>query len=133
MEELRRRLQEVVDTRYEGVIKRAARAAELNENAVMRILREPSHRPELETVEKLAQAYGWSLCDAVYWRLGRTSPTALTNPVQAVAQLLASANYREGDREFITELVARCAPNAARSEHIGYSNRGRETDASVSQ
>lgn len=99
---------------YGGVISRASRAADLNENAVRRILHEPGHRPELETIDKLAQTFGWSLYDAVLWRLNRTPPTPPTDPAQAVAHILAAANYREGDREFITELVARCAPARAR-------------------
>ncbi len=133
MNDLQRRLKEVVDTRYGGVASKASLAAGLNDNAVLKILRNPNHQSTLETLDRMAQTYGWSLCDVVYWRLGRTPPDRAPDPPQAVAQILASANYREGDREFITELVARCAPNAARSEHIGYSDIERDADASASQ
>ncbi len=115
MNELQRRLKEVVDVRYKGVASQASRAAGVNENAVLKILRNPHHQSTLETLDKMAETYGWSICDVVCWALGRTPPGMPTDPATAVAHILAAAGYPEGRREFITEMVRLSAPPPASS------------------
>ena len=108
--QLARRLREVVATRYDGKARRAALAAGLNENAVSKVLESRHHLPTVETLDKMSTAYGWQLGDVVYWALDRETPAPATDPPHAVAAILAGAGYREGDREFITEIVRRLAP-----------------------
>ncbi len=110
MNDLQRRLKEVVDTRYGGVASKASLAAGLNDNAVLKILRNPNHQSTLETLDRMAQTYGWSLCDVVYWRLGRRPPGVPPDPATAVGHILAAAGYPEGRREFIVEMVRLSAP-----------------------
>jgi hypothetical protein len=107
---LARRLKAVMDTRYEGVARKASLAAGLNENAVLRILENPYHKSKLETLDKMARAYGWNLCDVVMWALGREEAAQPSDPVAAIAQILAAAGYEESDREYITRLAQRFAP-----------------------
>jgi hypothetical protein len=68
-DELRRRLQEVLDARYRGSARKFSLAAGLNPNAVGNILRNPRHRPELESLQALGKHCGWPLDVVVRWPL----------------------------------------------------------------
>lgn len=111
MSELARRLKDVVDARYEGKASKASRAAGLNENAVLKVLENPRHQSTLDTLDRMAQAYDWDLCDVVYWALDRPRPSADELPLlQQVNQLLAHHGYSEVHRQFIREVLERVTP-----------------------
>lgn len=106
--ELQRRLKDVVDTRYGGVASTASLAAGLADNAALKILRNPNHQPKLETFAKMADTYGWSLCDTIYWHLNRPVPPLTEGPGdQVIQRILAREGYSETVREFIREVLQR--------------------------
>lgn len=108
---LARRLKEVVDSRYDGKARRASLAADLNENAVGKILENRNHLPSLETLDKMATTFGWALGDVAYWALGREPPPLTEGSVlQAIDRLLEREGVRSADREFIRGVVERCIP-----------------------
>ncbi len=116
MNELQRRLKEVVDTRYGGVASKASLAAGLNDNAALKILRNANHQSTLDTLDKMAQAYGWSLCDVVYWRLNRPVPPLTEGPGdQVIMRILAREGYSETTRAFIQDVLARARPPSSAS------------------
>jgi hypothetical protein len=118
MRELRQRLAEVVATRFGGVERRASLAAGLNENQVGSILKNPNKLPTVETLDKLALAYGWDLCDVIHWTLGKERPVLEEQAAATlIAQALARAGYREEDRGIIRDMVRRLAPSSVEASN----------------
>lgn len=105
MQELRRRLQGVVDTHYRGSARKASQACGFNDNYIGNLLGGASTVPSVESLATMARVFQWPLCDVVYWALGFEAPPPPTDPVDAIAQYLAAAGYPEGQRAFILQLV----------------------------
>lgn len=111
MNELARRLKDVVDHRFNGVARRASLAAGVNENAVLKVLENPHHQSTLETLDKMATAYGWDVRDVVCWALDRPVPPLTEGePIAVIARILAHAGYSETHRAFILDMIRRAAP-----------------------
>jgi hypothetical protein len=71
VKELHRRLRAVVERHRSA--REASLASGFESNFLASILRDPNRIPSLETLDRLAQAYDWPICDVVYWALGRES------------------------------------------------------------
>jgi hypothetical protein len=104
MKELRRHLQEVVDTRFGGVARQASLAAGVNQNAVGNILNGVTKLPDLDTLDAFATAFEWDLMDVVYWALQRDLP-ADPDPLVTIAQQLARLPIHEGQRNAIMVVI----------------------------
>ncbi len=103
--------------RFGGVARQASRAADLHENAVMRVLEGGPHLPNLETLDKMANAYGWELGTVAYWALNRQPPAASDGePERIIAQQLVRLRYPEARRRLILDLLAEWRPELPSSE-----------------
>lgn len=113
MNELRRRLKDVVVHDYGGSAREASKAAGVNPNLIGQILSNPRQMPSVLTLRQFAETFHWPLGEVVYWALGLEPPARPTDPVEAIGELLVSAGCSEGERAFILGLVRRALPERA--------------------
>lgn len=111
MKELHRRLKAVV-ARYRSA-REASRDKGFEENLLGSILRAPTRIPSLGTLDVLAAAYDWDLCDVVYWALGRDRPArppAMAAFQDGLARLPLSPERQERVRRLVLDWLRGEAP-----------------------
>lgn len=101
---LRRNLRDVVKRQYGGSMTEASIQAGLNQDAVRRIIVNPNHTPDLKTLQKLCDTYGWSIFDAVCWVLDIPERSQGT-PDQEIARGLRRKGLDHSAVESIMGLV----------------------------
>jgi len=117
MDELRRRLREVVDTHYGGSAREASLALGNNPNLLGVILKNPNHVPELETLAAMARTFHWPLCDVCCWALGLPTEETALDPLAEIDRGMQRLGLSAARRRLL-QLIA--------TDWVGAASRGLE-------